>query len=203
MSPEDRTTKGYFKAIEGPPLLNEGIDGPRLLDYQLCLAHIVRQASPEGSVVQLDLESARQMVERGSRFVANTGLRVVELRPGYAKCMMPLEGNENHISTMNAGALFTLAEITGGALFVATFDVARYFAVVVEMNIQFVKPADSAVSIEVQLNQERISSLQEELLQNGKVRFELVGELKSATGAVVARSRGLYQIRKSREAAAA
>jgi len=117
--------------------------------------------------------------------------------------MMPLEGNENHISTMNAGALFTLAEITGGALFVASFDVARYFAVVVEMNIQFAKPADSAVTMEVSLDQGRISSLQEEALHNGKVRFELVGELKSATGVVVARSRGLYQIRKSREAAAA
>jgi acyl-coenzyme A thioesterase PaaI-like protein len=153
--------------------------------------------------VQLDLESARQMVEKGSRFVANTGLRALELRSGYAKCMMPLEGNENHISTMNAGALFTLAEITGGALFVASFDVARYFAVVMEMNIQFVKPADSAVTIDVSLDHERIFSLQQELLQNGKVRFELVGELKSATGVVVARSRGLYQIRKSREDAGA
>ena len=153
--------------------------------------------------MQLDLESARHMVERGSRFVANTGLRALELRPGYVKCMMPLEGNENHIATMNAGALFTLAEITGGSLFVASFDVARYFAVVVEMNIQFAKPADSAVTMEVSLDQARISSLQEEALRNGKVRFELVGELKSATGVVVARSCGLYQIRKSREAGAA
>jgi acyl-coenzyme A thioesterase PaaI-like protein len=152
--------------------------------------------------VPLDLESARQIVERGSRFVANTGLRALELRPGSARCVMPLEGNENHISTMNAGALFTLAEITGGALFVASFDVARYFAVVVEMNIQFVRPADSAVTIELSLDQERISSLQEAALRDGKVRFELAGELKSATGVVVARSRGLYQIRKSREAAA-
>jgi acyl-coenzyme A thioesterase PaaI-like protein len=153
--------------------------------------------------VELDFESARHMVERGSRFVANTGLRALELRSGYAKCMMPLEGNENHISTMNAGALFTLAEITGGALCVASFDMTRYFAVVMEMNIQFVKPADSAVTLEVSLDQGRISSLQEEALHNGKVRFELVGELKSATGVVVGRSRALYQIRKSREAAAA
>jgi acyl-coenzyme A thioesterase PaaI-like protein len=153
--------------------------------------------------VQLDIESARQLVEKGSRLVANTGLRALELRSGYAKCMMPLEGNENHISTMNASALFTLAEVTGGALCVASFDMNRYFAVVVEMNIQFVKPADSAVTLEVSLDPGRISSLLEEALQNGKVRFELVGELKSATGVVVSRSRGLYQVRKSREAAAA
>ena len=151
--------------------------------------------------MQLDIESARQLVEKGSRLVANTGLRSLELRPGYAKCMMPLEGNENHLSTMNASALFTLAEVTGGALCVASFDMTRYFAVVVEMNIQFVKPGDSAVTLEVSLDQGRISSLQEEVLQNGKVRIELVGELKSATGVVVARSRGLYQIRKLREAA--
>jgi acyl-coenzyme A thioesterase PaaI-like protein len=150
--------------------------------------------------VRLDFEAARQMVERGSRFVANTGLRALELRPGYAKCMMPLEGNENHISTMNAGALFTLAEITGGALLLASFDVVRYFMIVVEVNIQFVKPAASAVTMEVSLDQGRISSLQEEILHHGKARLELVGELKSPTGVVVARSRGLYQIRKSPEA---
>jgi acyl-coenzyme A thioesterase PaaI-like protein len=153
--------------------------------------------------VQLDFESARQMVERGSCFVANTGLRALELRSGYAKCLMPLKGNENHIATMNAGALFTLAEITGGALLVASFGVTRYLAVVVEMNIQFVKPADSDVTLEVSLDPGRIPSLQEEALRNGKVRFELVGELKSATGVVVARSRGLYQIRKLREGGAA
>ena len=152
--------------------------------------------------MHLDLESARQMVESGSRFVRNTGLRALELRPGYVKCMMPLEGNENHISTMNAGALFTLAEIAGGALSVTTFDVARYVTVVVELNIQFLKPANSAVTIEVSLDESRIASLQEEASREGKVRFEITAELKSATGVVVARSRGLYQIRKAREPAA-
>ena len=151
----------------------------------------------------LDFESARRMVEQGSRIVADTGLRVLELRPGYARCLMPLEGNENHISTMNAGALFILAEITGGALFVASFDVASYFAVVVEMNIQFLKPADSPVTMEVTMEQGRILSLQEEALRQGKVRFDLIGELKSAAAVVVARSRALYQIRRSREAAPA
>jgi uncharacterized protein (TIGR00369 family) len=152
--------------------------------------------------MHLDPESARRMVQDGSRFVSNTGLRALELRPGYVKCMMPLEGNENHISTMHAGALFTLAEIAGGALTVTSFDVARYVAVVVEVNIQFLKPANSAVTIEVSLDEGRISSLQEEALREGKARFEIVAELKSATGVVVARSRGLYQIRKTREAPA-
>lgn len=153
--------------------------------------------------MQMDFESARQRVEGRIRFVANTGLRALELRPGYAKCSMPLEGNENHISTMYAGALFTLAEIAGGALFVSTFDVTRYFAIVVEMNIQFVKPADSAITVEVSLDDDRIASLHDEILRSGKARFELAGELKSPTGIVVARSRALYQIRKAREAAAA
>jgi acyl-coenzyme A thioesterase PaaI-like protein len=152
--------------------------------------------------VPLDFESSRRMIERGSRFVANTGLRALELRPGYVRCLMPLQGNENHLGTMNASALFTLAEITGGGVCVTSFDLTRCFAVVVEVNIQFVKPGDSDVTMEVSLDAGRIATLQEEALRNGKVRFELAGELKSATGVVVARSRAVYQIRKSREAPA-
>jgi acyl-coenzyme A thioesterase PaaI-like protein len=145
--------------------------------------------------MQFDFERARQRVEGEIRFVTNTGLRALELRPGYAKCMMPLSGNENHIATMYAGALFTLAEIAGGALFVSTFDTTRYFAVVMEMQVRFVKPADSPITLELHMDAARVAQILDELSRAGKARFELTGELKSASDVVVARSSGLYQAR--------
>ena len=48
-------------------------------------------------------------LEQGITFVRNAGLQVVELRPGYVKCLMPFRNNGNHIGSMYAGALFTVA----------------------------------------------------------------------------------------------
>lgn len=67
----------------------------------------------------------RLLIKRLSRyvipFVRRSGVRVLALEAGRVVCEMPLKGNVNHIGTMYAGALFTLAEFPGGPLMLATF----------------------------------------------------------------------------------
>ena len=91
----------------------------------------------------MDLNLAKTALEHGITFVRNAGLRVVELRQGYVKCLMPFRNNGNHIGSMYAGALFTVAEIPGGALFLSSFETSKYFPIVKSMNIDFLKPAKS------------------------------------------------------------
>ena len=54
---------------------------------------------------------------------------------------MPLKPNKNHIGTMYAGALFTLAEMPGGVLFLSSFDNKAFFPIVKELTMKFVKQA--------------------------------------------------------------
>lgn len=143
----------------------------------------------------MDLEVAKKALETGIKFVANCGLKVVELRRGYVKCLVPFAGNGNHIGTMYAGALFTVAEIPGGALFLSSFDMTRYAPIVKEMNLRFIKPAKSDVTIEVALSDERIAEISAAADAQGKAEFTLDGEIKTADGTVVAISHGIYQIR--------
>ena len=145
----------------------------------------------------MDLELAKKMLEGGIKFVANSGLRVVELRRGYVKCLMPFAGNGNHIGTMYAGALFTLAEIPGGALFLSSFDTAKLYPIVKELNLRFLKPAKSDVTVEFALDDIQIASLSAQALEKGKAEFILEGQLKTADGVVVAESRGVYQVRST------
>lgn len=145
----------------------------------------------------MDLAIAQRALETGIKFVANTGLTVVELRRGYVKCRMPYAGNGNHIGTMYAGALFTLAEIPGGALFLSSFDAARYYPIVKGLDLQFLKPAKADVTIEIALDEPRIAALAAEAEAKGKAEFVLEGELKLVDGTVVAKSRGVYQIRSN------
>src|SRR5512140_3154172 len=136
----------------------------------------------------MDLEIAKKALESGIGFVANCGLKVVELRRGYVKCMMPFAGNGNHIGTMYAGALFTLAELPGGALFLSSFDTSKFFPIVKALDLQFLKPATSDVTVEVSLDDIHIASLAAEAAAKGKAEFILEGELKTADGTIVAES---------------
>ena len=147
----------------------------------------------------LPTEDLKAFVERKIPFVERMGLRALELRRGYVKLAAPYEGNENHIGTLYAGALFTLAEIPGGALFLTSFDAERFYPVVKEMTLRFLKPAITDVTVDLSLADEDISRIQAEAEQAGKAEFSLEGEIRDANGDVVATSRGDYQIRKFKE----
>ena len=145
----------------------------------------------------MDLELAKKMLEGGIKFVANSGLRVVELRRGYVKCLMPFAGNGNHIGTMYAGALFTLAEIPGGALFLSSFDAAKFYPIVKELDLRFLKPVKGDVTVEISLDDIHIASLSAQAAEKGKAEFILEGQLKTTDGTIVAESRGVYQVRST------
>ncbi|MFZ3183602.1 MAG: YiiD C-terminal domain-containing protein [Pseudomonas sp.] len=139
---------------------------------------------------------ARQLTEEQIAFVKRSNLKALVLEPGFVRLQMPLAGNQNHLGSMYAGALFTLAEIPGGALFMTSFDVTRFYPIVKEMNLRFRRPAKGDICVEARLSTEQIEQLQNEAQANGKADYLLELELTDASGEVVALSRGLYQLRK-------
>ncbi len=145
--------------------------------------------------MELTPAEIKQFVERPFAFVERAGIRALELRPRYIKLEMPLAGNENHIGIMYAGALFTLAEVPGGALYLTTFDVSRYYPIVKEMNIRFRRPAATDITVELSISATRVKSIQAEAAARGKAEFTLETELKDTGGTVVALGRGIYQVR--------
>ncbi|WP_322979838.1 YiiD C-terminal domain-containing protein [Pseudomonas sp. C11] len=143
----------------------------------------------------LPVEIARQLTEEQIAFVKRSGLKAETLEPGFVRLCMPLAGNQNHIGSMYAGALFTLAEIPGGALFLTSFDVQRFYPVIKEMNLRFRRPATGDICVEARLSDEEIERLQREATLHGKAEYLLELQLTDATGECVAESRGCYQLR--------
>jgi len=140
-------------------------------------------------------EILKQFIEKPFAFVVRIGLKALELKPNHVKLVAPIAGNENHIGGMYAGALFTLAEIPGGALYLTTFDVSKFYPTIKEMTIRFVAPAKTDVTIEMNLPKEEASHIEAEARENGRADYVLEGEVKDASGVVVAVSKGLYQLR--------
>ena len=141
-------------------------------------------------------EIARQFTEDKIAFVKRMNLKAEVLEPGFVRLRVPLAGNENHIGSMYAGALFTLAEIPGGALFLTSFDASKFYPIVKEMNLRFRRPTTGDIVVEARLSAEEIERLQTEAQANGKAEYVLELQLTDGSGEVVALSRGIYQLRK-------
>jgi thioesterase domain-containing protein len=123
------------------------------------------------------------------------GVKVVEARPGFAATTVPAEGNGNHFGVIYAGVLFTVAEVLGGIIPLITFDTAKYFPLVKNLEIQFVAMAKSDVRAEASLNDETIARVEAEAAERGKADFTLEAVVTDTDGQTVATTRGLYQLR--------
>ena len=126
---------------------------------------------------------------------SSIGIEVVEVERGRVKLRCPLDPNINHIGTMYAGALFTLAELPGGVLFLTTFDTARFYPMVKGMEIRFRRPATTDITVEVAISDDEVERIQAAADADGKADYSWECELLDAHGTVVATTRNDYQLR--------
>jgi acyl-CoA thioesterase len=74
------------------------------------------------------------------RFAAANGMRLVELRPGFAKTSLAVEDRHlNNVGTVQGGAIFTLADFAFGA----ASKTGGKVAVAISTNLSFLKPTRS------------------------------------------------------------
>ena len=142
------------------------------------------------------LQVVIDMVENQFPLLKAMGLEVLVLEPGRVKLRLPKVGNENHMGSIWAGALFTLAELPGGALVYSLFDGGDYLPMVKEMTIRYRRPALTDAFIEMTLPRERAGGMKTEADANGYADFTLEGEVTDAHGEVVAVTRGEYRMQR-------
>lgn len=128
------------------------------------------------------------------------GVRVVEVRPGFAVAELPPEPNVNHFGVTYAGSLFSVAEMLGGVLCLTTFDLegelAGFVPLVKESTIRFRRPALGVVRATASLSEAEVERVRSDALATGKGEFVLEATLTDAQGDVVATTLGTYQVRR-------
>ena len=132
------------------------------------------------------------------------GIRVVEVGPGFAAAELPPEPNVNHFGVTYAGSLYSVAEMLGGVLCLATFDLdpgsggelAGFVPLVKESTIRFRRPALGVVRAEASLPEDEVVRVRSDALATGKGEFVLEATLTDAQGEVVATTVGTYQLRR-------
>lgn len=123
-------------------------------------------------------------------------VEVVELERTSVAARIPAEPNVNHFGTAYAGSLFTVAEVLGGLLPRTSLAVEGGVPLVKSVTIDFLRPATTSVVARASITEDEIARVLAEYDERGKSDFELVAELTDEAGTVVARTRGLYQLRR-------
>lgn len=126
------------------------------------------------------------------------GVRITEMAPGRVRLDVPLDGNTNHFGAVYAGVVFTVAEMVGGALHFATFDVTTHYPLVRGMSIQFRAPGRGPLHAVAELPRAELDRILAASVVDGrpaKVNFEVQAQVLAEDGTLVATTTGDYQIR--------
>jgi len=122
-------------------------------------------------------------------FAAHVGVALREIAPGEASATLDqTHSTSNHIATMHAGALFTLAEAASGAAMAGLFleRLAQLRPVAASATIDFVKPAKGTITARAAVEGDK-AALFAALDAEGKVRFPVRIRMEDAEGREVAR----------------
>jgi acyl-coenzyme A thioesterase PaaI-like protein len=123
------------------------------------------------------------------------GIKVIEAGRGHAVASVPADGNGNHFGVVYAGVQFTVAEMLGGVIAIATFDAAKYYPLVKNVDITFTGMARSDLRAQASLDDDEIARIEAEVTEKGKADFTLDAVVKDEAGQTVSVTRGLYQLR--------
>lgn len=140
-------------------------------------------------------ETMTAAIEKTIPIAHRMGVQVLDAGPGYAVTTVPMEGNGNHFGVIYAGVQFTVAEILGGVIALTSFDTAKYFPLVKNIDISFVGMARSALRAEARMDDAEIARVAAEAAERGKADYTLEAVVTDADGKTVATTRGLYQLR--------
>ena len=122
-------------------------------------------------------------------FAAYVGVEITDIGEGTATTVLTQSLNtSNHIATMHAGALFTLAEAASGAAMAGMFleRLAGLRPVAASSTIDYVKPARGAITAYAEVDGTK-PALLTALDSEGKVRFPITVRMEDAAGREVAR----------------
>jgi thioesterase domain-containing protein len=135
-------------------------------------------------------------LEKAIKIIEKMGMRILDFQKYSVKIILPKEQNINHIGTVYAGSLFSLADYAGGVLFFATFDMKKYYPILREVTITFKKPGTTDITCEASMSPAQAEQMKSIIDETGKADWVLDLELKDEKGDVCSIVHGIFQMRK-------
>ncbi len=135
-------------------------------------------------------------LEKAIKIIDKMGMRILDFEKQSVKIMLPKEPNVNHIGTVYAGSLFSLADFAGGVLFFSAFDIRKYFPLLKDVTITFKRPATTDITVATSMTSEQAESIKRTADEAGKADWALDLELKDEQGKVCCIAHANFQMRR-------
>ena len=135
-------------------------------------------------------------LEKAIKIIDKMGMRILDFEKQSVKIMLPKEPNINHVGTVYAGSLFSLADFAGGVLFYSAFDLRKYYPLLKEVTITFKRPATTDITVETSMTPEQAERIKKITDETGKADWALDMELKDEQGNVCCIAHANFQMRK-------
>lgn len=114
------------------------------------------------------------------------------------RCSVPLTSDtSNHFGVVHAGVLFSLAEATAGLAITQHREFGKMLIVAQKVLVEYKRPARSAITATVSLDELFFKSLSAGLAADPKHRFEVSVNLHDEEGALVMQAVCGFQLRAS------
>ena len=122
-------------------------------------------------------------------FVERTQMQYLEMDRGYAKLLMPLGPNANHVDVMYLGAYTVLAEAAAANPGISIIDAKDHFPIVKDIAVDFHRMAASDVTAEYRLSEEQMEQIRADLKRKGSAGYLAEVPMFDADGIQVATGR--------------
>lgn len=132
-------------------------------------------------------------------FAATCGLRVVQADRGLVELRLPLDERVlSQVGTVQAGAIFALAEIAAGVILAVNFGVETTWLVNREASIRYLRPARTDLVARATLSDEERERIRAQFEETGAVDCRQASEVFDATGRHIAEFDAIFALRPLR-----
>jgi thioesterase domain-containing protein len=135
-------------------------------------------------------------LEKTIKIIEKMGMHILDFQKYAVKIILPKEPNVNHLGTIYAGSLFSLADYAGGVLFYASFDRKKYYPLLKEITVAFKKPGTTDMTCEASISPAQAEQIKNLTDETGKADWVLDLELKDERGDICSIAHGIFQMRK-------
>lgn len=138
----------------------------------------------------------RKMVENSPiEWMRMAGIRPEIIEQGHVRFVLAVKGlHLNHVNTVYAGSMFAFAEMSGGAVFQATYGFDEWVPIVKKASIRYIKPAQDDLICELRISDEEARQRIAPIAEKGRGDFILTIPLLDLEGGEVAEAEINYYI---------
>jgi uncharacterized protein (TIGR00369 family) len=145
----------------------------------------------------MDANAIQQMLDHHFPIVRFLGLQVKEIEPGKMQLRLPFAPDvQNHVGTVYAGAIFSLAEIAGGVALLSAFDPAEYLMVARRLEIDYLHPARTDLFCAPHLSGDLAAKTRATVAELGKADLPLTIKVTDTEGEIISQIAAIFHVRQ-------